>query len=103
MLAAAAFASHSSARMVHQDASHGLRGDREEVCAVPIRNGLATHQPHAQFVHDGVRFERMVTPFVAQQVRGNLTQMRVDQREQVIARLLVTAAPSGEPSRDLGR
>ena len=102
-LLTAALAGHTGPRVIDQHAAHGLRCDREEVGAILKRNRLAADEPEVELVDHGVRFERVIGPFAPKQVRRQLPQLGVDDREELIAGVLVSGAPTRQPAGDFSR
>ena len=89
--------------MIDENPTHRLSGDREEVDAIPIRDGLAPDQAKAELIHHGVGFERMIAALPLQEVRGDLAQVRMDRGEDLVARARIPLPPLREPARDLRR
>jgi hypothetical protein len=88
------------ARMIHQDASHYLRGNSEEVCAILPGDSFLTDQPKERLVYQRRRLQCVVETLLSQ-IRGGLPlQLTIDQRHQVIAGPKITAGPSVEQLAD---
>ena len=80
-------------RVVHQDAPHHLRGDAEELRATLPGDAILACQPEVRLVHQCGGLQRVVWPFAAKVRRGSPPQFTVDEWEQAVARLEISAAP----------
>src|SRR5690242_13193694 len=103
LLFAASLLRGSGARVIDQNAAHGLGGDGEEVSPILIRHGLVSEEPDAELIHERIRLQRMVYPLPLQKTHRYLTQLNMDGFEQSLASGLIAAAPEHKPSRDLLR
>ena len=81
------------ARVVDQDAPHHLRGDAEELRATLPGDAILSCQPEVRFVDQRGGLQRVVRPFAAKVRRGSPSQFTVDEREQAVARLKISATP----------
>src|SRR5215467_1194058 len=103
LLFAASLLRGSGARVIDQNAAHGLGGDGKEVSPVLIRHDLVSEEPDAEFIHERIRLQRMICPLALQQTHRYLTQLNMDDFEQSLASGLIAVTPEHKPSRDLLR
>jgi len=89
------------ARVINQDAAHGLCGDGQEMGAVLIGNRLAADQAEIELVDDGVGFKGVVGTFPPKQTGCQLPQLGMDDGEQLVTRVGITISPLGQPLGDL--
>jgi len=68
---------------------------------IAITHELGADQTHVQLVDEGVWLEGMIRALVVKEARGDLLKLRMDNGEQLVARVLVPLPPIGEPARDL--
>jgi hypothetical protein len=73
------------------------------VGAVLVGDRLIADETQAQLADDGVGLQRMIAALVLQQSRRDLTQVRMDHREQLVAGVRVPLAPPCQPAGDLRR
>src|SRR6266496_3834580 len=87
--------------MVNHDAPHQLRGCRDKVApALPDRLRIID-QPQIGFVENGGGLQGMAGALPAHVMVGEPVQFRLHQREQLLERSLVSAAPVAEELSDL--
>ena len=65
-----AFDPLTRARMVDEDAAHGLRGNPEEVRAILPAYVSLVHQSKERFVDEGCRLQSVIATFAAKVARG---------------------------------
>lgn len=82
--------------MVHENAAHHLGGDRQEVRPILPVNPLMVDQPQIGLVNERRRLERVVAPLPAQLACRARPQVSMDQIEQIVARLNVSARPRAQ-------
>ena len=101
MVVTTALQTRAGPRMIDQDASHRLRGDRQE--RVAIRGGQLAllEESKVDLVDKCRRRECMAGRFAAKLSSGNLTQLIVNERDDSLRRLTIARAPSHKPLRDL--
>ena len=64
---------------------------------------MAADETEVKLVHDRVGFEGVVLAFAPQEARRERAQLRLDDREQLVARVLVAGTPTAEPTSNLRR
>ncbi len=95
-LEAAAFVAVFGARMVHQDAANGLRGDGIEVGAVFPRDALLIDQAKEGFVDEGGALEGVPGTLPAQLLGGDAEEFGVNDGNQLVEGGAVAFAPAQE-------
>ena len=90
---AATFGVMMAARVVNQDAPHQLRRDAEKMSAVLPLHVLLIYQPQVGFIDQRRGLQSVAGAFAAHVTAGELSQLGVDQRQQLIERRLVAVAP----------
>jgi hypothetical protein len=91
-----------AARVVDEDAAHGLGRDAEEVRAVLPLHLALVDELEVRLVDEGGGLEGVVGALAPQVARGELMQFAVDEREQVLQRVAVAAAPFQEELCNVG-
>ena len=87
--------------MVNHDAPHQLRGRRDKVAsALPDRLRIID-QPQIGFVENGGGLQGVAGTLPAHVMVGEPVQFGLHQREQLLQRSLVSAAPVAEQLGDL--
>ena len=87
--------------MFHEDLAHHTGSHTEEMGTIlPLRDVVA-HQANVSFVDQSRALQGVVGTFALQVVVGDLTQFGVDQRNQIVERLLISAAPADKELRNL--
>src|SRR5262245_57391022 len=77
-----------AASLVDQDSPHGIGGSREEVSAISIDPRLGdAHQPQEGLVDQSCGFERLPASLLLQSLRRQLSQLIVDQRQELLGGL----------------
>src|SRR3989454_6350932 len=89
--------------MIDQDAAHQLCGNSEEVRAVFPVNALAIDQPHICLVDQRCRLQRVTGTLAAHVMAGQLAQLAIDQRHQLVERRFVAVTPLNKQLRDFVR
>ncbi len=87
-------------REVHQDPAHQASRHRQEVRAVLPADAFDVHEPQIDLVHQRGGLKRVAEPLARHASGGDLTQLRVDQRDQLVERRQVPIAPGEEQLRD---
>jgi hypothetical protein len=91
------------AGVIDQDAAHHLRGDAKEVRPIlPVDLALIDH-PQVNLVNERRRLQCVGGAFASELAAGHATQLRIDQREQLIQSTAIAAAPVGEKRRHVNR
>ena len=86
-----------------EDAAHGFRrGGEEMAAAVPVLGLFHVHQPQIGFMDQGRGLERLAGFFPGQFPRGQLAQLVVDQRQELLGGVRVALLDGGQDARDLG-
>jgi hypothetical protein len=70
------------------------------VCPIPPIHAPLVNEPQIHLVHQGRGLERMAGSLTPKMPRRHPTELRVDQRQQLIECALVTSAPVTEQCRD---
>lgn len=95
----AALGGVSLARVIDEKLSHRARGDREEVESILELAILALREPQVGLRHQLARLQRVVPSLAAQVVGRDPLQLAVDDRDQLVERGGVTAAPVAQQLR----
>src|SRR5262249_58655145 len=96
------FASPFVPGALDQNAAHRLRGRGEEMTpAIPVLWLIAADQPKVRLVNQGRGLERLARPLGGQPGRGQLTQLVVDEREQLFGRTRVASLDGGQDVGDV--
>src|SRR5215467_13219458 len=90
-------------RVIDQNASHHLRGDRKKVCSALPGDVLLVHNAKKSFMDQGGRLQGMVRAFLAHGDMGHAAQFVVNQRDETKRRLLIAIAPLAKQLGDVGR
>jgi hypothetical protein len=86
-----------AAGVLDENAPHGLgRGGEEVTKTVPVPRGLDVHQPEVGFVNQGCGLERLARLVLCQLLRGQLAELVVDQRQELLGRLGISLLNVGE-------
>ena len=93
---AATFLALPAACRLHQDPSHHLRRQSEEVRAIPPFDAIDVDQPQVRLVHQRRRLQRMIRPLLAHIAPGETVELVVDQRHQSREGRSVALAPRSE-------
>ena len=80
-------------RVVDEDAAHQVGGDGEEVGAALPRHVLRVHQPEVRLVDERRGLERVTGALAPEVARRLEAQLLVDERDEPVERLPVTAPP----------
>lgn len=89
--------------MVHQNAPHRFGCNSIEVtAALPLPGGVA-RQSQVGFMDQGGGLQRMGRTLLVHVAAGHSSQLRIDQRHELIERRLVAVAPLVEQLRDVVR
>src|SRR5688572_23402201 len=98
---AAALEGLSLPSMVHHDAAHELRGDRKEMSAIlPVRLGFI-REGKIGIMDEHGGLQGVAGALLAHVAAGETVQFRLDERDELIERGGVSAAPGDEQLRDL--
>ena len=93
---AATFLASPVAGGLHQDPSHHLRRDSEEVRAIPPFDSIDVYQPQVRLVHQRRRLQRMIGPLLAHIAPCETVELLIDQRDQSVEGGSVALAPRSE-------
>jgi hypothetical protein len=102
-LLATAFVRDAGARMIDENAPHRLRRDGEEVGAILVGNGVTADETQIELVDDRIGFKGVVVTLTPQKAGGLRAQLRLDDREELVAGALVPGPPAAEPAGNLRR
>ena len=91
------------ARVIDEHPPHHLRGDAKKVRAVLPGDALLPDQLEVDLVHERGRLKGVSGGFVTQEARGLLSQLAIDERQQIIACLQVALAPRAQQSAHVAR
>ena len=78
-----------AARVINQNAAHGLGGGRKEMIPIAPNLRLRPDQTQPRFVNQGRRLKRLPRRLVGHPNGGQLSQFLIDQREQFLGSLRV--------------
>ena len=82
--------------LIDQDAAHRLSGSGEKMApAGPVLSLLSVHQPHIGFMDQGSRLNRSASFLVGQSSRRQLTQLEIDQRQELLGNVRVSCFNGG--------
>ena len=88
--------------LLDEDAAHGLGRRGEEVAAaVPAPGRLVADQPEVGLVDQGRGLERLARLLLRQPLGGELAQLVVDQRQELLGRLRVALLDGREDACDV--
>ena len=90
-------------RVVDENPAHRLRRDPEEVRAVLPPDVALLDELHKRLVDQRRRLERVVLALAPQVARGAASQLAVDQREELVERVLLAGRQIVEQARDVDR
>ena len=90
-----------SSRVIDQDASHDLGGDREEVGAIRPVHILLIDQTDVRFIYQSSGLKCMVFSLLAHVTAGEAMELVIDQRVQLVQSGLVSFAPLSEQFSNL--
>jgi hypothetical protein len=100
-LGATSFRRLSRACVAHENASHHLRSDPEELCAIlPVSLALI-YQAQINFVHQRRRLQRMAGSLTAEEMHCLPVQFIIDKRQEFLERNGIAFARRDEPTRNL--
>ena len=85
--------------MVHQDPSHRLRGDRQEVHP-PLPGHVGAAQPQVRFVDQRRRLESVIGTLVPEVAPGEGVQLPVHQGNELGEGRFIALAPGEEQPAD---
>ena len=91
------------AGLVNQYAPHGLRGDGEEVRAVLPTHAALVNESHVSFVDERGGLQSVVGALAAHVAVREPVQLLLNEREQLVERRPVAAAPGEEQTCHLFR
>ena len=85
--------------VIHENPAHHLRRDAEEMRPIPPVDLPLVDQPQVDLVNQRGWLQRVADPFAAKLARGHPTQLRVDERQQLVESISVTTPPFGQKRR----
>jgi hypothetical protein len=88
-----------AARVLDEDAAHGLGGGGEEMTATAPARVLRPDQPQIRLVHQGRRLERLAGLLLRQLLCRQLAQLVVNQGQKSLGRLRLTLLDRREDAR----
>jgi hypothetical protein len=88
-------------RVVDQDSAHHLRGDTEEVPTMLPVDVALVEEPQIDLVNECGRRQRVIDALVSQLARGNLTELLVHDRQQLVESGLRAATPLPQERRHI--
>src|SRR5215467_7777943 len=77
--------------VVHQDAAHQIGGQTEEVSTIPPLDSILIDQTEISLVHQRLRLKRLFAFPATQMMAGKALQLAVNQWQQLLQGLLITA------------
>jgi hypothetical protein len=99
---AAVFEPPLTSSMLDKNASHRLgRSGKEMAAAVPVLGGIWPNQSQISIVDQGGRLQRLAGLLMTQPLDGQLSQLVIDQRQQLFSRLRITLFNRAQDSRDI--
>ena len=91
-----------AARIVNQDAAHGLGRRGEEMpSTVPVLDVLRTEQTKVRLMNQGRRLECLARIFLGQPGRRQLPQLFIDQGQELCGRERVALLDGGQDACDI--
>jgi hypothetical protein len=93
-----AFLSTTTTSVVHQQSTHGARGNGEKVGAI-LPGYIRTNEANEGLVHHLSRLQRVIPALSAQLTRGQPPELVVQQRRQLVESLEVALAPAMQQIR----
>lgn len=88
------------AGVIDEDATHHLRRYREEVRAILPGDAVLLHEPHEGLMHQRRWLKCVIGPLATQVRASPSLQFAVNDRHEIVARLLVAAAPCFQQAAD---
>ena len=82
-----------AARVIHENPAHHLRGDAEEMSPIPPIDVPLVNQPKVDLVDQCRRLKRVANTFGAKLTRSDSTQLRINERKQLVQRVGITVPP----------
>ena len=101
--AAAAFARVVPTGAVDQDPPHDLRGNAEEMSSTPPIDLPLIDEPQVCLVDERRRLQGVPQPLAAKLAPRDMAQLAIHERQQLIERTVIPAAPVVEQRRDVLR
>ena len=101
---ATVFAAALAPRILNQDPPHRFRRRAKEMAArIPLLRRVPFYEPQVRLVHERRRLECLPRPFLGQFLRGQSSQLFVDQRQQLLRSVRVALLDGAENAvRDVG-
>ena len=99
----ASFLKATGAGVIHEHAAHQLGRHAIEMRAILPSEALCGRQPNKCFVDERRRLKSMVAPFAGHVAPRQSPELGVDERQQLLERLLIAVAPGSKQMRDLPR
>ncbi len=93
----------TTARVIHENSAHDLRRYAEEMRAIPPVAVPLVDETQVKLVNERRRLQREPTPFGTKLACGNATQLRVDERQQLVERIGITTPHSVRSAVTSGR
>jgi hypothetical protein len=87
--------------VVDEDPAHDPRGHSEKVSPIPPIDVALVNESQKHLVHQGGGLERVAGSLASKLTCRNPTQLGVHERQQLIERALVAAAPVSEERSDI--
>ena len=91
-----------AACVIHENPAHHLRRNAEEMRPIPPVALPLVDQAQVELVNERGGLQREATPFAAKLAYGHATQLRVDERQQLVEGIRVTTPPFGQKRRYVG-
>jgi len=85
--------------MVNQNAAHQIGSQTEEVSTIPPLDAILIDQTEISLVHQRLRLKRVFAFPVTQMMAGKAPQLAVNQWQQLLEGLVITAPPSQQHLR----
>src|ERR1700722_9011760 len=89
--------------MLHQNAPHQLRRNREKMGAILPLHAFIIHQTHVRLVDQGCCLQAVAGPLTSHVAPRQAVQFAIDDGSQPVERALVSLAPCAQQLADVAR
>jgi hypothetical protein len=79
--------------IVHEDPTHELRGDAQEVGAILDRKSFLPREAQIDFVDQSGSLKRVIGPLLAKVMASDAAEFAIDERKNTIERIAVKGSP----------
>jgi hypothetical protein len=91
-----------AAGVIHENPAHHLRRNAEEMRPIPPVAVPLVDQAQVQLVNERGRLQREATPLAEKLALCHTTQLRVDERQQLVEGVSVATPPFAQKRRHVG-